>query len=101
MRSRLPTAYALTNKQKQAIQTAAEDALAKERAFLMRRFFKLTSFVLNREYGFGRSRLFNIVQEVGKLSAEHAKDEEFWYHLDNVVIDEIGLEFEREQEHEN
>lgn len=96
MRSRLPASLALTNKQKQAVRAAAADALNKERADQMRRFFKLMCFVLNRRYGFGKSRLLVTVDEIGKLAAEHDRDEEFWTHLDNVTVDEIGIDFPRE-----
>lgn len=101
MKARIKPALTLTNKQQEAIQRAAEDALAKERAQLMRRFFKMMCFSLNRRYGFGEGRLMAVVQEVSELSFEHAKDEEFWYHLDNAVIDGIGMQFAREDEYEN
>lgn len=33
----------------------------------------------------------------GKLIQESEKDEIFWEHLDRVVVDEIGMNFEREK----
>ena len=97
MKSRLPASISLTNRQRAAAQSLAMETVEKQSQQQMRRFFKLMCASLNRQYCFGKGRCMNLVQEIAKLAAEHATDEEFWYHLDRVVIDEIGMEFERER----
>lgn len=97
MKSRLPASISLTNRQRAAAQSLAMEAMEKQSQQQMRRFFKLMCATLNRRRGFGKGRCMDIVQEIATLAAEHATDEEFWYHLDRVVIDEIGMEFEREK----
>lgn len=46
---------------------------------------------------FGKARLDKLLDTYFKLVAEEDEDN-FAYHLDKVVIDELGLKFEREEE---
>ena len=60
------------------------------------RIFKLMCVVLNEMDGYGKVRLSQRIAEVEKLCQEGSKDEVFWYHIDKVVIDQIGMGFDRE-----
>ena len=37
-----------------------------------------------------------MIQEVQSLCVKSQEDEVFWSHIDKIVIDQIGVEFERE-----
>lgn len=63
----------------------------------MRRFFKLTCYVLNRKFGFGKQRCLKTTNGIAELAKEHERDEIFWHHIDKVIIDEMQIDFEREE----
>ena len=63
---------------------------------LFRRFFKLLAVSLNKKYGFGKKRLTETLKELQTLSINRETDMIFWKHIDDIVINNIGLEFERE-----
>ena len=86
----------VTNKQREAIRQVTAEQLEKDRQDLMRRFFKLLCIILNDEHGLGRKRLYKIVGRIQELANERANDEVFWFHVDRKVIDEIGMDFNRE-----
>ena len=54
--------------------------------------------LLYLSYGFGRGRLEHVLRTISSLSAEHERDEVYWAHIDRVVIDGLGVKFEREAE---
>jgi hypothetical protein len=54
-------------------------------------------FVLNDEYGFGRERLLKVIDGINKISELHMEDEEFWYHLDKRIIEQMDIPFEKEK----
>lgn len=71
--------------------------MGKETERIVRKTLKMFCVALNREYGFGKARLDKLLDTYFKLVAEEDEDN-FAYHLDKVVIDELGLKFEREEE---
>lgn len=96
MKSRLPPSMRITTRQQQAIREQVEIEMVKQAEDRTRMLMKLMCYVLNREYGFGKQRLTKACTQVSNLCVEHEGDEAFWEHLDRVVVDEIGMEFERE-----
>lgn len=46
--------------------------------------------------GFGAMRLARVLDEMNAMISQ--KDEILWWHIDKLVIDQIGLEFDREGE---
>lgn len=63
---------------------------------LMRRCYKVMAAILNEKFGFGKSRLMKLFESTANIAHERQTDEIFWKHLDDVVINQIGLEFDRE-----
>ena len=51
---------------------------------------------LHLEFGFGKSRLGRFLMKMNGLMG----DELLWWHIDKLLIDQVGLEFEREGEQE-
>lgn len=80
-------------KQKQAIREYTYN----QQRDMMRRFFKLMCYVFNEEFGFGKSRLLKVVGKINELSTLHKEDEEFWYHLDKRIIEQMDIPFEKEK----
>lgn len=64
---------------------------------MMRRCYKTIAVALNDNFGFGKSRLLKLFDNVGNISKEREKDEIFWKHIDDITIKQIGLPFEREE----
>lgn len=62
----------------------------------LQRWIKLTCVVLNREFGLGHDRLVKFLGDVSAASAEKEHDEIYWKHVDDIVIKELGLPFEKE-----
>ena len=64
---------------------------------LMRRCYKAIAVALNQQFGFGKNRLIKLFDGTSDIAKMREKDEIFWQHVDNVVIKQIGLPFEREE----
>lgn len=52
--------------------------------------------VYNELYGHGKVRCMRAITRISELADKHKDDEVFWAHIDRVVIDQMGLGFERE-----
>lgn len=101
MKCRVPVQSRLTKKMNKDIKEQSEivvrELIAKDTQKIVRKTLKMCCVALNREYGFGKARLDKLLDTYFKLVAEEDEDN-FAYHLDKVVIDELGLKFEREEE---
>lgn len=86
----------ISKKQREAIRKVTEEQLKLDRQGLTRRLFKIFCVALNKEYGFGKQRLHHLIGMVQELANERPNDEVFWSHVDRKVIDEIGMDFSRE-----
>lgn len=63
---------------------------------LVRRCYKTFAVALHQKYGFGRNRLIKLMDELTDISKLRNIDDVFWKHLDDIIINEIKLDFERE-----
>ena len=86
----------LQKKQLQAAESYSRQVVKTDQERLLRRYFKLMCYVLNRNFGFGSKRCLAVINGISRLSAEHDQDEIFWEHLDRVIVDEMKLDFERD-----
>ena len=57
MKARIPNSAKLTKKQLQAAESYSRQVVKTDQERLLRRYFKLMCYVLNRNFGFGSSRL--------------------------------------------
>lgn len=94
MKARIPSKDRLTNKEKQV----CFEYLALVQKENVRKFMKLSCFVLNRQFKFGPKRIKRFLDALIGLSKVQENDEVFWDHLDKVVIDELGISFDREED---
>ena len=63
---------------------------------ITRRVLKTIIYKLNTEYGYGIKRISRLFNSFTKMLEEANKDEVYWEHIDRVVIDKLGLPFERD-----
>lgn len=92
MKARLP----ISNKLKSKVREEIAKEYEKQGNDATRRIFKLFCVSLNKKCGIGKKRLLSVLEEVDTLSIESKRDEVFWSHIDRIVIDQIGINFERE-----
>lgn len=64
---------------------------------LIRRCYKTIAVALHRKHGFGRTRIMQLMDEVSDISKLRSMDDVFWRHIDDIIINEIKLEFNREK----
>lgn len=63
---------------------------------ITRRVLKAIIYKLNTEYGYGIKRITRLFNSFTKMLEESSKDEVYWEHIDRVVVDKLGLPFERD-----
>lgn len=63
---------------------------------ITRRVLKTLIYVLNTEYGYGIKRISRLFASFTKMLEESDKDEVYWEHIDRVVVEDLGLPFERD-----
>lgn len=68
----------------------------KERNDMTRRIIKVILYVLHERFGFGIHRLARAFNGFNEMFEESDHDEVFWEHVDRVVIDKLGIQFERD-----
>ena len=100
MKVRISEFDKLNKKQREAIdeyiKTRGIEVYQNEAEGDFRRYYKLVAVVLNEKFGFGKQRIQRVFEEISELGKQREHDEVFWAHVDKVVIDQIGIEFERE-----
>ena len=101
MKAHIPLRNKFTKRTQKDMLALAEQELSKKQFGFTRRMFKAFCYCLNRDFGFGKKRLEFLINSIRALLDESLTDEAFWEHLDRVVIDELGIEFEREEVNED
>ena len=79
------------------LREEAIKAVDEQRDMATRRNLKLISYSVNRRYGFGKGRIEELLLFLNRVIEEESEKPDFWRHLDRVVIDEIGIDFDREE----
>lgn len=96
MKAWIKPVHSVTKKQKQAVNEYIKEELREQQRGVTRRIFKLFCASLHKKYGFSKGRLPVVLADVSALCDEKANDPVFWAHIDKLVIDQIGLNFQRE-----
>lgn len=78
------------------VRDSSAEYLKKEKLELTRRTIKLACVILNDLFGFGKLRLTRLVVAISDFTSQRADDPVYWKHIDDRLINEIGLDFERE-----
>ncbi len=90
MKARIPGSRALLKPDKKAVR----DYVDQHQKDVTRRLLKLACVTLHLHFGFGKERLGRFLMQMNGLMG----DELLWWHVDKLLIDQIGLEFDREGE---
>lgn len=90
MKARIPGSRALLKPDKKAVR----DYVDQHQKDVARRLLKLACVTLHLEFGFGKDRLGRFLMKMNGLMG----DDLLWWHVDKLLIDQIGLEFDREGE---
>ena len=90
MKARIPGRRALLKPDKRAVR----DYVDQHQKDVTRRLLKLACVTLHLHFGFGKERLGRFLMQMNGLMG----DELLWWHVDKLLIDQIGLEFDREGE---
>ena len=80
----------------QQLQAEYAKIAEKERSNVTRRIFKVMACALYEEFGFGKKRIARVINVMTKMLEESHNDEVFWEHRDKLVIDYLGIPFERD-----
>lgn len=89
MKARIPGSRALLKPDKKAVR----DYVDQHQKDGTRRLLKLACVTLHLHFGFGKERLGRFLMQMNGLMG----DELLWWHVDKLLIDQIGLEFDREE----
>ena len=90
MKARIPGSRALLKPDKKAVR----DYVDQHQKDVTRRLLKLACVTLHMHFGFGKERLGKFLMQMNGLMG----DELLWWHVDKLLIDQIGLEFDRDGE---
>lgn len=63
---------------------------------ITRRVLKTIIYALNTEYGYGIKRISRLFNSFTKMLENSNNDEVYWEHIDRVVVEKLGLPFERD-----
>lgn len=100
MKVRIKSIDALSTKHKKEldeyIKKRGMEIYNEESSGLMRRCYKTFAVTLNQQFGFGKARITKLFDSISDISKERDKDEVFWRHIDDIVINQIKIPFERE-----
>ena len=92
MKARIPPDKRMTLAAKSAVDQYIYEKTHDE----LMRFLKIVNVVLNRHFGFGKTRLNRFNAELNSEMSKHKGDPALWVTIDRILIDEIGLPFKRE-----
>ncbi|QAT49301.1 hypothetical protein EQM14_05635 [Caproiciproducens sp. NJN-50] len=92
MKAHIPAAAYLTRRQKQIVREY--DSNTQNENFT--RYIKLSAVVLHTKFGFGHDRVADFLGAISAAAEAAEKDEIFWKHIDDAVIDEMKMPFDRE-----
>ena len=101
MKSRLPPQARLTKKQQRIAMECAERHLETQTEGIARRYCKLLALALReplspRGHGMGATQILKVLGRVDDMAREYARNPDFWEEADHLLIERMGLPFERE-----
>lgn len=96
MKARIPVPKSYRKQVDEYVRDASAEYLKKEKLELTRRTIKLACVILNDLFGLGKIRLTRLVVAMSDFTLQRADDPVYWKHIDDKLINEIGLDFERE-----
>ena len=96
MKARIPMTCAQQRRIRDEMIREYRKVADEERDDMARRICKTILFILNRDFGFGVKRCARLFSTFADHLYHSPEDEVYWEHIDRVVIDQMGLPFERD-----
>lgn len=93
MKAHIPAKQRLPKAAREAVREFHDELEAET----FRRWIKLTCVILHNRFGFGHDRLAVFLGEINEAANSERQDEIFWRHIDQVVNQELKLDFEPEK----
>ncbi len=81
---------------KQYVKEQVEQEQKEQYVDSIHRLLKLVFVTLHQEFGFGKKRLAFFQDRFYQMLMESTRDELYWWHMDQIVIDQLGIDFKRE-----
>ena len=86
----------LTNNEKKACKRYIVEEIQKGQNESLMRFLKVNCMILHDDFGFGYQRLAKFINCIRETMGDNVGNEIFWDKVDEIVIDNLKLPFERE-----
>ena len=104
MKVKINTWDSLSKKQRleieEYIKTRGVEVYQEEAKEMFRRYYKLVAVTLNKKFRFGKKRILEAFEYISELSRDRETDPVFWSHIDKIVIDQLGLDWQKENYNE-
>ena len=82
----------LPKEQRTAIRRACKDEMKNQN----RRLLKLVCIALHEEYGFGRERLYKLVEKIAEISNSRMDHPVYWQHNDKFLTETLKMAWDIE-----
>lgn len=82
----------LPKEQRVAIRRACQNEIKNHN----RRMLKLACIALHEEYGFGRERLYKLVEKIAEISNSRMDDPVYWQHNDKFLTETLKMAWDIE-----
>lgn len=82
----------LPKEQRAAIRRACQNEIKNHN----RRMLKLVCIALHEEYGFGRERLYKLVEKIAEISNSRMDDPVYWQHNDKFLTEALKMAWDIE-----
>ena len=100
MKARLNPFNRLSKKEIELLDQYIRDRAMKiyddEATGLVQRCYKTFAVALHKKHHFGRRRIVDLFEILSDISELRDKDEVFWQHLDDILINELKIPIQRE-----
>lgn len=82
----------LPKEQRTAIRRACKDEMKNQN----RRLLKFVCIALHEQYGFGRERLYRLIEKISELSTSRVDDPVYWQHNDKFLTETLKMAWDIE-----
>lgn len=82
----------LPKEQRTAIRRACKDEMKNQNRHLL----KLVCIALHEQYGFGRERLYRLIEKISELSTSRMDDPVYWQHNDKFLTETLKMAWDIE-----
>lgn len=96
MKARIKPKDIFSKQARKAVDEYVREEVDRAKKDELTRFLKVFFVTLNKEYKFGHDQLFKLLKEAENLMLDNQGNEILWDKIDEILIDRLGLPFDRE-----